>query len=158
MIDRIFKYYVTIALFSVIGLLIFITILILPENQTTKDKQNIESLYLQNNEINGLVNNGLSINDDIILYNSDGNIRDIKLSELSATLVFRFSAFSCNACVEYAIETIKKHFDNYEINPNVLIIVSDAKQNTMKKWKNILYLHNSNLGSASIIKFKLIQQ
>jgi hypothetical protein len=145
MIDKIFRYYVTIALLAILGILVFVFFRISPKSQATKnDENNIESMYFQNNEINGLINNDIKVSDDIILLNSDGNIRDIKLSELPPTLVFRFSEISCNHCVDYVFDKIKQHFRNYEINPNVLIIVSESRQNAAQKKKNILYLQSSN--------------
>jgi hypothetical protein len=146
MIDKIFKYYVVVLLLIIGGILIFVLVRISPKNKISKDdpNNNIESLYFQNNILTGLMNNGLTVNDDIVLFNSDGNIRDIKLSELPSTLVFRFSSFSCNMCIDYVLEKMKKHFEHYEINPNVLIIVSESNPSAMKKWKNILHLRDSN--------------
>jgi sulfur relay (sulfurtransferase) DsrC/TusE family protein len=145
MIDRIFKYYVTVALLVITGILIFVFFRISPQNQATKSDENkIESLYFQNNEINGLINNNLKISDDIILLQSDGNIRDIKLSELPPTLVFRFSEISCSHCVDYVLDKIKQYFKDYEINPNILTIVSDSRQSTTQKKRNMLYLQSPN--------------
>jgi hypothetical protein len=145
MIDRMFKYYVTITLLVITVMLLFVLFRIpVSYKGPVSEEDNIESLYFQNNEINGLMNNGLNLNDNIILFNSDESIYNIKLSELPPTLILRYSAYSCNHCIDYINEKINKYFGNHEFTHNVLIIASDYNKNTMKRNQNIVYLLNSN--------------
>jgi hypothetical protein len=40
-------------------------------------------------------------------------------------LVCRFSAFACKICVDYMIEMMSGHFEDYETNPQILFVASD---------------------------------
>lgn len=61
-------------------------------------------------------------------------------------LVFRYSNYACNICIDFALDELKKVFPDYASNPNILFIASDYKSKTKTNFSNSINIKESNLG------------
>lgn len=113
------------------------------ETESLKSEMFIQELYTKQNVNEGVVNNGLPIIlPKDFLAEADG----LNLSNSNPILVYRFSALSCNTCVEFGLNKIKDYFPDYNNNPNLFVIVSGYPSKYQMDLENFLNIGNTSLG------------
>lgn len=99
----------------------------------TADEQFMESLYIQDNIL-------LSISNDGSLTNLE------ELQFESPKLICYYSSQSCGACVTFATKKIKEFFPDMDTNPDILFIASGFNEKAELKHKKLLNLGMRKMG------------
>lgn len=125
------KIYKIVMVSSVVGLLVINLVLMTKNSKKdnciekqrivkalmTQKFRDISTTCVYENEIRAVNNCRLQISDDNI------QLKDIVAK--SPVLVFRFSIFSCSACVNFTLDRLKNYFVDFETNGKIVLIYDD---------------------------------
>jgi hypothetical protein len=93
----------------------------LSTNESNSESEKLElNLYIKQNIYESVINNNTMIDLSGQPWKSKENIPSDK-----PILVFRYSALSCNVCIEFGYNKLKEYFTDYKDNNHLLVIVSD---------------------------------
>ena len=105
---------------------------------TDKNEENIETYYNEQFIYETVQNNGLS-----------AHITEIqdRMNTEQPVLACYYSSYSCNICVDFAVEKIQEFFPDVETNPRLLFITSNfSKKMNFYKFEKEINLGKSKLG------------
>jgi hypothetical protein len=128
----------SIIIISFLVLIILILTYFVASKPKTKRYSNYENVDIYYAELIHSIysNEGLAVGNAPIYYGIN-RTDTIKLSELArenSILVFRFSSETCNICIDFVIDRLKKAFPDYESNSRIVLLSSQVADRLKKTY------------------------
>jgi len=114
--------------------------------QPDKELHKIRSdIFIKDNYYNQLMNESYS-NNNIYINEEMVNRIHSNTNDSKITLIYRYSALSCNTCVEFGKQKLNEYFGNYGKNKYIKEISSGFPSTIKKNNDNIIELGKNKLG------------
>ncbi len=125
-------------------------LILLLEQKENNDSKKIELMQMEKLDFDLYFRQSIYemfVNNEMIIVNKPAVTKiNSFVTNKGPLLVYRYSAFNCNECVEFGHNKLKEYFPDYKSNPNLLLMISNFPTKDTISYNKVLNLDKVHLG------------